>query len=130
MQSLAWYLLAALLEIAGCFSFWIWNRHGKTAYWLIPGMMSLAGFGWALAKVDSENAVRADAAYGGVYILASLAWLWLAEGKRPDRWDCTALRFACLAQHLFCSDPGDDRPQLIRQSSHERSPTDARKSRQ
>lgn len=25
--------------------------------------------------------------YGGVYIGASLAWLWGIEGVRPDRWD-------------------------------------------
>jgi small multidrug resistance family-3 protein len=25
--------------------------------------------------------------YGGVYIAASLLWLWLIEGARPDRWD-------------------------------------------
>ncbi|HEX3447198.1 MAG TPA: hypothetical protein VHS97_03040 [Isosphaeraceae bacterium] len=30
---------------------------------------------------------RAYAAYGGVYILSSLAWLWVVEGTRPDRWD-------------------------------------------
>ena len=28
---------------------------------------------------------RAFAAYGGIYILMSLGWLWLAEGQRPDR---------------------------------------------
>ena len=25
--------------------------------------------------------------YGGVYIVASLAWLWTVEGVRPDRFD-------------------------------------------
>ncbi|MCB1376470.1 MAG: hypothetical protein KDJ78_20250, partial [Rhodobacteraceae bacterium] len=25
--------------------------------------------------------------YGGVYICASLLWLWTIEGVRPDRWD-------------------------------------------
>jgi small multidrug resistance family-3 protein len=27
------------------------------------------------------------AVYGGVYIMASLAWLLAVEGLRPDRWD-------------------------------------------
>ena len=26
---------------------------------------------------------------GGVYVCASLVWLWLAEGQRTDRWDLT-----------------------------------------
>jgi small multidrug resistance family-3 protein len=37
--------------------------------------------------VEADHAGRAFAAYGGVYIAASLVWLWLVEGTRPDRWD-------------------------------------------
>jgi small multidrug resistance family-3 protein len=44
-------------------------------------------FALFLTRVDSPFAGRAYAAYGGVYIAASLIWLWLVEGARPDRWD-------------------------------------------
>jgi small multidrug resistance family-3 protein len=81
------YICAALAEIAGCFSFWMWLRESKPVWWLIPGMVSLALFAWLLTLVDSAAAGRAYAAYGGVYICASLAWLWAVEGVRPDRWD-------------------------------------------
>lgn len=81
------YALAAVAEIGGCFSFWLWLRDGRTAWWIIPGMTSLALFAWLLTLVDTPNAGRAYAAYGGIYITASLAWLWAAEGVRPDRWD-------------------------------------------
>lgn len=81
------YALAALAEIGGCFSFWMWLREGKSSWWLAPGMVSLALFAWLLTLVDTDNAGRAYAAYGGVYICASLAWLWAVEGVRPDRWD-------------------------------------------
>jgi small multidrug resistance family-3 protein len=37
--------------------------------------------------VEAAFAGRAFAAYGGVYIAASLIWMWLVEGARPDRWD-------------------------------------------
>jgi small multidrug resistance family-3 protein len=37
--------------------------------------------------VEAEAAGRAYAAYGGVYIAASLLWLWAVEDVRPDRWD-------------------------------------------
>ncbi|MDJ0276795.1 hypothetical protein QLH51_08305 [Sphingomonas sp. 2R-10] len=30
---------------------------------------------------------RAVTPYGGIYICASLLWLWSVEGIRPDRWD-------------------------------------------
>ena len=36
------------------------------------------------------------AAYGGVYIVVSLLWLWLAEGAKPDRWDLIGAAI-CLA---------------------------------
>ncbi len=81
------YLAAAVAEIAGCFSFWAWLRLEKSPLWLIPGMISLAAFAWLLTLSPAAFAGRAYAAYGGVYIAASLAWLWLAEGFRPDRWD-------------------------------------------
>ncbi|MDG4883800.1 YnfA family protein [Mesorhizobium sp. WSM4884] len=81
------YIAAALAEIGGCFSFWAWWRLEKSPLWLAPGLLSLALFGFLLALVDTNAAGRAYAAYGGIYIAASLAWLWLAEGVRPDRWD-------------------------------------------
>ena len=87
LQTAAFYLLAALSEIVGCFAFWAWLRLGRTALWTLPGLVSLALFAACLTQVDSGSAGRAFAAYGGVYIAASLAWLWLAEGIRPDRWD-------------------------------------------
>ncbi|MFA7603821.1 MAG: YnfA family protein [Novosphingobium sp.] len=90
------YVAAALAEIAGCFSFWAWLRLGKTAWWLLPGMASLALFAWLLTLVDTGHAGRAYAAYGGVYIASALVWLWAVESTRPDRWDLIGAA-VCLA---------------------------------
>jgi small multidrug resistance family-3 protein len=68
----------------------------KSPWWIAPGMLSLALFAFLLTLVDSAQAGRAYAAYGGVYIIASVLWLWLAEGSRPDRWDVTGVA-VCLA---------------------------------
>ncbi|WP_294260194.1 YnfA family protein [uncultured Sphingomonas sp.] len=81
------YIGAALAEIAGCFAFWAWLCMGKSPVWLAPGIASLILFAWLLTRVDSDAAGRAYAAYGGIYICASLLWLWGVEGVRPDRWD-------------------------------------------
>jgi small multidrug resistance family-3 protein len=83
------YAAAALAEIAGCFAFWAWLKLDRSALWLVPGLFSLALFAWLMTLVPSDAAGRAYAAYGGVYIAASLLWLWLAEGHRPDRFDLT-----------------------------------------
>jgi small multidrug resistance family-3 protein len=90
------FCAAALAEIAGCFAFWAWWRLDKSVLWLAPGLLALIAFAWLLALVDSDAAGRTYAAYGGIYIAASLLWLWLAEGVRPDRWDVAGAAI-CLA---------------------------------
>lgn len=81
------YVGAALAEIAGCFAFWMWLRQERTAWWLLPAMASLAVFAYLLTRIDVGFAGRTYAAYGGIYIAASLGWLWLVEGIRPTGWD-------------------------------------------
>ncbi|MEM0896309.1 MAG: YnfA family protein [Verrucomicrobiota bacterium] len=95
MHSILFFLLAAALEIAGCFGFWLWMREGKSWVWTLPALVALAGFALALTRVDSEFAGRAFAAYGGIYITAALLWLWMIEKKRPDIWD-TSGAIVCL----------------------------------
>ena len=103
LRTCSCYLLAALGEIGGCYCFWAWLRLGRPAWVLVPGMASLAAFAWLLTRVDSAAAGRAYAAYGGVYILTSLLWLWAVEGVAPDRWDAVgaALSLAGGAVILF-----------------------------
>ncbi|QIB33932.1 YnfA family protein [Ancylobacter pratisalsi] len=87
MRTPIFFVLAAFAEIAGCFAFWAVAREGVSALWLAPGLVSLIAFAALLTQVDASAAGRAFAAYGGVYIAASLCWLWAVEGFRPDRWD-------------------------------------------
>jgi small multidrug resistance family-3 protein len=89
MQAILFYGAAAVAEIAGCFAFWAWLRLEKPMWWLIPGIASLILFAYLLTHVDTQFAGRAYAAYGGIYIVASLIWLWAIEGRMPDRWDVT-----------------------------------------
>jgi small multidrug resistance family-3 protein len=77
------FAVAATLEIAGCFTFWMWLREGRSPLVALAGVVSLIGFAAVLTRVDSAFAGRAYAAYGGIYIAASLGWLWIVEGQRP-----------------------------------------------
>jgi len=86
-MSLVYFALAAVAEIAGCFAFWAWLRLDRSPLWALPGLASLVLFAVLLTRVDSDAAGRAYATYGGVYIAASLVWLWLVEHRAPDRWD-------------------------------------------
>ena len=81
------FISAALFEIAGCFAFWFWLRLDKSIFWLIPGILCLIIFALLLTRSELGFAGRSYAAYGGIYILLSLIWLWIVEGVQPDRWD-------------------------------------------
>jgi len=97
------YAAAAAAEIAGCFAFWAVLRQGAAPAWLAAGAASLLLFAWLLTRLEVDAAGRAYAAYGGVYVAASLLWLWAVEGVRPDRWDVSgsALCLAGAAVVLF-----------------------------
>lgn len=96
MTTLALFVLAAVAEIGGCFAFWAYFRLDRNPWWLLPGTLSLMLFAYLLTHADSDFAGRAYAAYGGIYIAASLSWLWAIEGRTPDRWDLAGA-VLCLA---------------------------------
>ena len=94
--NLAAFATAAVLEIAGCFAFWMWLRRGATPAAAALGVVSLVGFATMLTRVDAPFAGRAYAAYGGIYIAASLVWLWVVEGQRPTASDLLGASLAIV----------------------------------
>jgi small multidrug resistance family-3 protein len=102
------YIAAGFAEIAGCFAFWSWLRLGRSPLWVAPGVASLVLFAFLLTRIDSDTAGRAYAAYGGVYITASLIWMRLVEGRSPDRWELlgAAICLGGAAIILFSPRPG------------------------
>ena len=90
-------LLVALPFGRGCG----WAR--RPCGW-IPGLVALAAFAWLLTLTPSDFTGRAYAAYGGVYIAASLVWLWAVEGHRPDTWDLTGAMFCLIGVGVILFD--------------------------
>jgi small multidrug resistance family-3 protein len=105
MKTMLAYVAAAMAEIGGCFAFWAWLRLGKPIWWLIPGTLSLLLFAYLLTLVDSAAAGRAYAAYGGIYIAASLAWLWAVERVPPDRWDMAGTTLCLIGAVIIIAGP-------------------------
>lgn len=99
------YTAAALAEIAGCFAFWAWLRLDKSPLWTVPGVISLIAFAWLLTLVDSSAAGRTFAAYGGVYITASLLWLWIVERVPPDRFDLVGVALCLVGATVIVAAP-------------------------
>jgi len=82
----ALFVLTALAEIVGCYLPWLVLKQGKPLWLLLPAAMSLALFAWLLT-LHPTAAGRTYAAYGGVYIVVALIWLWRVDGMAPTRWD-------------------------------------------
>ena len=104
-STFAIYAAAAIAEIAGCFAFWAWLRLDKSVWWLLPGLGALALFAYLLTTIDSPAAGRAYAAYGGIYIASSLAWLWLIENVKPDRWDIIGASICLVGATIIIAGP-------------------------
>lgn len=87
MRDILLYTGAAFFEIFGCFAFWNHFRLGKPLWWFPLGTLSLLVFAFLLTQVQVQHAGRAYAIYGGIYIAASLLWLYAVEHQLPDMWD-------------------------------------------
>lgn len=96
IANLSVFLVAALFEIAGCFAFWMWIRRGASVFVAVVGVASLVGFAAVLTRADAAFAGRAYAAYGGIYIAASLGWLWIVERQRPTTTDVVGAAIAVV----------------------------------
>ena len=105
MRSILFFLLAALAEISGCYAFWLWLRLDRGVIWIVPGILALIIFAVALTQIDATNAGRGYAAYGGIYILSSIVWLWLVEGVKPDRGDLLGVGIALIGTVVILFTP-------------------------
>lgn len=92
-MTFALFFAAAAFEIGGCYLVWLAVRHDQPWLWL-PALVALALFGLILAQTGMDSAGRAFAIYGGIYILASIAFMATIEGIRPDRWDMVGASLA------------------------------------
>lgn len=104
MQTIVLYILTALAEIIGCYLPYVWLKKNGSAWLLIPAAISLAVFAWLLTLHDAASG-RIYAAYGGVYIAASILWLWGVDGIRPSIWDITGVMVALSGMAIIAFQP-------------------------
>lgn len=82
LSILGLFIATALAEIIGCYLPYLWLKHDRSAWLLLPAAISLALFVWLLT-LHPHAAGRVYAAYGGVYITVALVWLWAVDSVRP-----------------------------------------------
>ena len=87
IRSLVLFVLAALAEIGGAWLVWQGVREHRGWVWVGAGVLALGTYGLVATLQPDANFGRVLAAYGGVFILGSLAWGMVLDGFRPDRFD-------------------------------------------
>lgn len=86
-RSILLFTIAGLFEIGGCWLIWQGIREHRGLWWVAGGIVTLGAYGLVVTFQPSADFGRILAAYGGVFIAASLAWDAIVDGYRPDRWD-------------------------------------------
>jgi small multidrug resistance family-3 protein len=107
-RSVALFVVAAVLEIGGAWLVWQGVREHRGWVFAGAGVLALGLYGFVAALQPSAEFGRVLAAYGGVFIVGSLAWAAVADGFRPDRWD-VAGALVCLvgvALIMYAPRPG------------------------
>ncbi len=87
VRSVALLAAAGLAEIGGAWLIWQGLRERSSLLWMGAGVLVLALYGFLHALQPIEEFGRVLAAYGGVFIVASLVWGVVMDGFRPDRFD-------------------------------------------
>ncbi|MGP3635477.1 YnfA family protein [Streptomyces sp. 24-1644] len=100
-RSIALFAVAALFEIGGAWLVWQGVRgsdaHGGRGWiWIGAGVIALGLYGFVATLQPDGEFGRILAAYGGVFVVGSIAWGMVADGYRPDRWDVIGA-LVCLA---------------------------------
>lgn len=94
-RSILLFVAAAFAEIGGAYLVWIGIRDGKGPAVVAIGVLALGLYGAIAAMQPDATFGRVLAAYGGVFIIGSLAWGMVFDGFRPDRFDLIGA-FICL----------------------------------
>jgi small multidrug resistance family-3 protein len=92
---LALFSATAVAEIVGCYLPYLWLKHDKSPWLLLPAAASLALFVWLLS-LHPHAAGRVYAAYGGVYVSVAILWLWVVDAVRPTVTDLVGVAICIL----------------------------------
>jgi small multidrug resistance family-3 protein len=95
-KSIALFIAAALAEIGGAYLVWIGLREDKGTLFVVLGVIALGIYGLVATLQPSNEFGRVLAAYGGVFIVGSIAWGMAFDSFRPDRYDLAGAAI-CLA---------------------------------
>lgn len=104
IKSISLFILTAIAEIIGCYLPFLWMREGKSIWLLVPAFFSLCIFVWLLT-FHGSIAGRTYAAYGGVYVVVAMFWMWFIESQKPSLYDLTGVAFILIGSAIIILSP-------------------------
>ena len=87
LRSIGLFIVAAIAEIGGAWLIWQGVREKRGLIYIGAGVIALGLYGFFATFQPSPHFGRILAAYGGVFVVGSLAWGVIFDGFRPDRYD-------------------------------------------
>ena len=87
LRSIVLFVVAALAEIGGAWLVWQGVREHRGLLFVGAGVVALGLYGFVATLQPDPNFGRILAAYGGVFVVGSLAWGVVVDGFQPDRYD-------------------------------------------
>ena len=94
-RSTVLFVVAGLCEIGGGYLVWQWWRHGHA--WWVGGLGAATLFLYGIVPTyQPAHFGRVYAAYGGWFVVLSLAWGWAVDRTPADSYDLVG-GLVCLA---------------------------------
>ena len=87
LRALGLFGLAGLAEIGGGWLVWQWLREDRPWPFGLTGALVLVAYGVIPTLQANPNFGRVYAAYGGVFVVLSLAWGRLVDRFEVDGWE-------------------------------------------
>ena len=99
------FTLTGVIEILGCWLV-LQAQSGRWSWWWSgpAAALSLGIFAWLLT-LHTMASGRVYAAYGGIYVLVSLAWLVVVDRARPTGWDAVGVALCVAGTLAICLQP-------------------------
>lgn len=107
IRSLVLFALAALAEIGGAWLVWQGWREHRGLGWIATGVLALGIYGFVATFQSDPHFGRILAAYGGIFVVGSLAWGMLVDKFHPDRWDYLGAATCLLGVAMIMYSPRD-----------------------
>lgn len=98
------FFITAFFEMLGCYLPYLILKSQKSAWLLLPSLISLSIFAWLLTFHPTASG-RIYAAYGGVYVFVAILWLFFVDKVSLTKYDFIGASIALIGMFVIMLQP-------------------------